>query len=543
MIKKALTALIIILIALSGSFGCSRKGKFAPWITYHWEKIKGGYIDAIVIDAENSDLVYVVDVCKTKELGLQPNQVWKSEDGGNHWKEDPTKKFEDIYRIYRLSLYGESGIFVDPLNPKIVLKEAISPLQFNERSEDGGKSWEKILRGTLIVPKNPAIVYCVSNEGSIFFSLDFGKTWKRSPLPPISYIPSENTFAIAVDPKDPNVLYVGSPSGLFKSVEGNGNYEYYPVSDSVDTSYIYIDPKNPNSLYAVSHNENFFATFKSYDCGKTWEKMGDFYFNPLFPGILMKVVKTKTTPPLLNLYVSLDNGKNWKLTDLDLDENGIYSITTGNDNAIYAETWHGLFKSVDKGLHWSQITNFQENYWQATEGNSCFNSRFLVDPDDPDRIYWAGEFLKSDDGGKTWQKMNFQCSKRIHGSAIAIDPYNHDIVYLGTTGTEDVEPLTPEQFSEQGIYRSDGDGKSWVKLGLNGCRISAIAVSPTTGIVYAGTFYNGLFMSKNSGKSWERIDLDSDPYISISSLTIDSKNGIVYVGVLGGGIFKVEDKN
>jgi hypothetical protein len=142
------------------------------------------------------------------------------------------------------------------------------------------------------------------------------------------------------------------------------------------------------------------------------------------------------------------------------------------------------------------------------------------------------------------------------GSAIASDPHNPNVIYVGTIVTnpetgDQGEGIPREGNIEkglepyQGMLKSTDGGKTFEKIGLSSpyFRISAIAVSPTTGIVYAGTFYNGLFMSKNSGKSWERIDLDSDPYISISSLTIDSKNGIVYVGVLGGGIFKVKDKN
>jgi len=49
-------------------------------------------------------------------------------------------------------------------------------------------------------------------------------------------------------------------------------------------------------------------------------------------------------------------------------------------------------------------------------------------------------------------------------------------------------------------------------------------------------------MSKDSGKTWQRIPLDNDFHLSVSSLAIDSKNNIVYIGVLGGGIFKIKDE-
>ena len=57
-----------------------------------------------------------------------------------------------------------------------------------------------------------------------------------------------------------------------------------------------------------------------------------------------------------------------------------------------------------------------------------------------------------------------------------------------------------------------------------------------------GTYNNGIFMSKDSGKTWQRIPLDNDFHLSVSSIAIDSENSIVYIGVLGGGIFKIKDE-
>lgn len=538
--KVLIILILIIFITLPELSGCNSKSTSLLWETSHWEKIKDGYIDAIVIDSNDNNIVYVVTVDKTEQYGFQPDKVWKSEDGGNHWEEDQTEKIEDIYNKYRLSLHGESDIFIDPSNSKIILKQSNS---FVERSEDSGKSWEKVISGSLIIGKNQAIIYCVNNSGNIYLSLDFGKTWRRTSLPPISYVPSVNTFSIAVDPQNPNILYVGSPSGLFKSAEGRGDYEYYNISDASNISYLYFDPQNSNLLYAVSIND-IFMTFKSSDSDGTWQKLGDFYFNPLHPDVLLKLVITETIPSLSKkLYVSLDGGNNWKLTDLDLIQNGIYSITMGDKGVIYMETWLGLFKSEDKGLHWSQITNFRENYWQVTDGNSNFNSRVLVNPYDPEIIYWAAELMKSVDGGKTWHDMNvIQSSERLHGSTVTIDPHDHNLVYIGITGTVDIEIPLPEDVTRQGIYMSRDGGRSWEKIGLDGYRVSAIAISPATGTIYAGTYYNGLFKSVDSGKTWERIELDKDFHISISSLAVDTKNNVVYIGILDGGVFEIEDR-
>lgn len=592
MLRKKLMVSIFVILILSVYTGCRRtegilpqnnpqseipnqgveikdseKEQFVPWEASHWERIlEEGNVTAFAIDPKDSNIIYAatyppqkVDQSgKVQVIGNAKTTLWKSEDGGNHWS---------ILISLENLRYGPptiDGIYIDPeCSRKIWISEHGAGLLF---SSDGGITWKKDLQknendilkmyNDSFNNKDLPVVYMYripevnSDIGALFSSLDSGKTWKRTTLPPLPGVASNVApNHLAVDRKNPNIIYAFGNNGLFKAVEGRGNYEYYPVEDSVNTSYIYIDPQNPNLLYIVSYSYqtyNSFTTFKSSDCGKTWEKMGDFYFNPLYPDLLIKGVTTKETSPVLflkKLYVSLNNGKNWKLTDLDLNESNLYNISMGVKGIIYAETYKGLLKSEDKGLHWFQIPNFKENYWSSISAHSCFNSRILVDYNNPNIIYWASGLSKSTDGGKTWQEINIQHSKRVHGSAVTIDPHNHNIVYLGVTGINDVEPLSYEEFTTQGIYKSIDGGKTWEKIGLTGYSVSAIAVSPVTGIIYSGTYYDGLFKSKDSGKSWERITLDNDFYISVSSLAIDSKNSIVYVGVLGGGIFKIKDKN
>jgi len=367
-------------------------------------------------------------------------------------------------------------------------------------------------------------------------------------LPPLSTVSPSTVFpgSPIVDWKNPNVLYAFGSAGLFKSVKGEGNYEYHPIGNSLITSYIYIDPQNPNIVYVVSHNyqaRNAFATFKSSDYGKTWEKIGNFYFNPVYPLVLIKsITKEKNYQFFKKIYVSFDKGKNWQPTDLDLSGNELYDISITPKGIIYAETYKGLFKSVDKGLHWIQIPNFKENYWGALSGAGCFNSRIFIERNNPDTIYWASGLSKSLDDGKTWEQFNIKHPKRVHGSVVAVDPLDHNVVYLGMTGINDVVDLSHEEFVSQGIYKSTDSGKTWKKAGLTGLTVSAIAVSPATGIVYVGTYNNGIFMSKDSGKTWQRIPLDNDFHLSVSSIAIDSENSIVYIGVLGGGIFKIKDE-
>ena len=612
---------LLIFAIVAFSSGCNRKETFTPWKIAHWEKLLDGEIISFAFDPKDSNILYASKYEQKINVSEESPKttLLKSEDGGAHWRnlnfekdglidiifidpqesnnvwvrvspsrvssfhtvflsDDGGANFKEVSNIpkdiedkflelekAKDQLNWSPSVYKNPSNPNIMLRVGYNP--FVERSEDGGKTWYNTLSpemgGFLLIPKDPSIIYFVdaiqpkNYYAIIYESFDFGKTWERSSLPPL-WMTSLSHFYI--DNRNPNVIYaIGA--GLFKAVEGKGTYEYYPCSNSLYTASIYIDPENSNSLYTVSlsYIPSLFDTFKSTDGGITWEHIGNFYYNPLSRTYLNYVVTPQPNPPYATgqLYASLDNGKSWVKSDIDLGKDYIWlTLPVSIKNSVYTENYYGLFRSNDNGIHWKNIANFGKFDWSNVDGSQCFNQTIYIDTNNPNKVYWSTYFATSNDGGNSWTRMNVPKFYYTFGSAIASDPHNPNVIYVGTIVTnpetgDQGEGIPREGNIEkglepyQGMLKSTDGGKTFEKIGLSSpyFRISAIAVSPTTGIVYAGTFYNGLFMSNDSGKSWKRIDLDSDPYISISSLTIDSKNGIVYVGVLGGGIFKVEDKN
>ena len=70
---------------------------------------------------------------------------------------------------------------------------------------------------------------------------------------------------------------------------------------------------------------------------------------------------------------------------------------------------------------------------------------------------------------------------------LALDPKDPDTLYVGT--------------SDEGIFKSEDGGGTWEKLsGVEHTRITAVAVSPTDGAVYAGTEPSALFVSRDGGE-------------------------------------------
>src|SRR5262249_26370936 len=117
----------------------------------------------------------------------------------------------------------------------------------------------------------------------------------------------------------------------------------------------------------------------------------------------------------------------------------------------------GIAKSVDGGVHWSQI--FDDQPVQSI-------GSLAVAPSDPNLV-WAGTgeawirshisigsgIYKSTDAGKTWALSGLEKTGRI--GRIVIDPANPQIVVACALGTA----YGPQQ--ERGVFRTTDGGANW----------------------------------------------------------------------------------
>src|SRR6476620_2198111 len=64
--------------------------------------------------------------------------------------------------------------------------------------------------GAVGVPQQPGVFYIGVNNGGVWKTTDYGRTW----LPIFDDQPTGSIGDIAVSPSNPNVIYVGSGEGL-----------------------------------------------------------------------------------------------------------------------------------------------------------------------------------------------------------------------------------------------------------------------------------------------------------------------------------------
>jgi photosystem II stability/assembly factor-like uncharacterized protein len=168
--------------------------------------------------------------------GVHRGTVFFSPDLGRNWERRDSGI--SIAHVYSLAAAVENG-------KPIVLAGTEPPSVF--RTRDQGRSWEE-LRGFADMP---------------------GKEKWCFPMPP--HLP--HAKSIAVDPRDPNVLYVGvEQAGLFKTVDGGKSWreldEYWRPEDEAyrDIHQCVLRPNHPDEVYFTSG----MGLYRSRDGGETW---------------------------------------------------------------------------------------------------------------------------------------------------------------------------------------------------------------------------------------------------------------------------------
>jgi photosystem II stability/assembly factor-like uncharacterized protein len=150
----------------------------------------------------------------------------------------------------------------------------------------------------------------------------------------------------------------------------------------------------------------------------------------------------------------------------------------------------GLFKSVDGGTTWAQVTN-------GLPADGLGRMGIAVAPSNPKRIYVIadakdGGLFRSDDGGATFTKVSGD--PRLWGrgwyfTKIAVDPKNPEIVYLPNTG----------------VYKSTDGGRTWgapIKASPGGDDYHQLWISPEDPSRLALAGDQGAIVSVDAGQTW-----------------------------------------
>ncbi|HMG36165.1 MAG TPA: hypothetical protein VKM94_19670 [Blastocatellia bacterium] len=313
------------------------------------------------------------------------------------------------------------------------------------------------------VPGNPNIVYVGTASGGVFKTINGGTTW----TPIFERQGTISVGDIAVQANNPDVVWVGTGEsntrnsvsfgdGVYRSNDGGKTWQHMGLRDTQYISRVVIHPTNPDIVYvaAVGHafgtNEER-GVFMTVDGGRTWQKTlyidsehgaCDLELDPNNPNVVYAAMWKFQRKPWTftsgsekgGLFKSLDGGRTWKQLTNGLPRLigriGVRVAPT-NSNVVYtiAETKEGmLYRSDDGGETFKQV-----NKDSRIVSRGFYYSRVRVDPSDENRVYAvASTLFVSIDGGKTFRSITGRVHIDYH--AFWVDPRNPNRMWVGEDG-------------------------------------------------------------------------------------------------------------
>ena len=325
-------------------------------------------------------------------------------------------------------------------------------------------------------PLNNSEYYVAVASGNVWKTTNRGTTFQ----PIFEKYGAYSTSCLAIDPENPNVVWLGTGEnnhqralgygdGVYKTIDAGKTWTNMGLKDSRQIGKIVIDPRNTNIVFAAAEGSVWGAggergLYKTSDGGKTWKLVleiskhtgvNEVIMHPRNPDIMYATSEQRRRHtftkigggPESAVYKSTDAGETWEkimtgLPTVDIGGMGL-DISPANPEYIYlsmeaADDEGGFFRSTNRGASWEKMSD-------RNASGQYFNEIFC-DPIDEDKVYIMD--VRSEvtlDGGKTWVILSTD-GRHVDDHAMWINPTNTENFLICGDG---------------GIYESFDGGKTY----------------------------------------------------------------------------------
>lgn len=476
--------------------------------------------------AVSADGRRVYALIEAKKSGL-----YVSNDGGANWtlaNADP--------RLTSRAWYF-SRITVDPNNANVIYVPNVALMG----SEDGGKTIS-VIRGApggddyhelWVDPKNSSRMILGTDQGTTI-SLDQGKTWSTWYNQPTAQM-----YHVTTDDQFPYTVYGAQQDSGGAAVMNRTDHQlitprdWFPASGS-ESGYFAVDPKDPNILYVSG----------SYGTVARWDKRRSLAQDitpwpvPVFGSeISARKYRDPWTPPLVfspvdknALYLgtqfvvkTTDGGLHWEEISPDLT-----GAKTGRASAA------GVVTTTAAASAHNAIDDISKQD-SPTVGNAIergYGVLATVAPSYLDKdVLWTGSdtgvISLTRDGGKSWVNVTpagMQASDKSWSRVALIEPSHFDAaVAYAAVERHRMDDQAPY------IYRTRDYGKSWqaITTGLEAPNfVNAVREDPKQkGLLYAGTEF-GIYVSFDDGGHWQPLQQNL-PVTSVRDLIVHGDDLVI----------------
>lgn len=503
-------------------------------------------LGAVAIDQDDPNIIWVgTGEQNSRNSTLFGDGVYMSKDSGKNWTHMGLSETMHI-----------SKIFLHPKNKNVIFVGALGHLWgANEerglyKSEDGGKSWDKIFyvndkTGVIdldVDPSNPDIMYMATWErfrwpyrwasggpgSGLYKSTDGGDTWKKIQ----NGFPKGDIGRIGIDiqrsnPKNLVALIEASVPGEKEGereatggfyISKDGGASWTKQSDNNPRPFYFslpkIDPVDANRVYV-----NGVSMTYSDDAGKTWKEIAEsihsdhhaMWINPNNPNHIIGGNDGGVSQ-------SFDRGESWEhvmslaigqFYMLGYDMRKPYWVYGGlQDNG----TWGGPTQTIDGGV--------SAHHWHFINGGDGFHVQ--VDPTDWRIVYaesqggsMARHNIETGDTSFIRRNIPRETGLRFNWSTpIVLSPHNPKTIWVGSQYlyksvdmgehfvkvSPDLTTNDPEKLkSRAGVTPEDTGAERH-------CTIITISESPIKpDMVWVGTDDGNIQLTRDGGDTWENV--------------------------------------
>jgi photosystem II stability/assembly factor-like uncharacterized protein len=276
-----------------------------------------------------------------------------------------------------------------------------------------------------IAPSDPKIIWLGSGEEDsrnsvqpgwgVYKSEDAGVTWQS-----VGLKKTQHVGRIVIHPTNPDIVYVAAlgaqwganpERGLYKTTDGGQSWTLSKfISDQAGFVDVAMDPRDPDVLYAASwervRKSSFFKSggpgsglWKTTNGGDSWTEVQGQGFPETDKGRIT-VKLAPSNPDVVYAMVEADSVRGAKPQQL----------------------LSGLYRSADAGATWTWVSTINRRPFYFSE--------IVVDPQNADRVYRLDQaFHRSDDGGKSWRRGMLGIHEDYH--AMWINPADTEHFLVG----------------------------------------------------------------------------------------------------------------
>jgi hypothetical protein len=488
-----------------------------------------GRIAAMAINPSNESVIYA---------GSPGGGLWKTTNAGAAWL-PLTDNNSTLMSIF--------AITIDPLNANIVYAGTSGSAGLI-KSTDAGATWfatgsgpSGTIRKILIHASNTNIVFACATNG-IFRSVNAGSTWVQ--------VHGGSKEDIEFKPDDINIMYA-TGNDFYRSADNGVTWTLVGAPQGITNTgrtLVAVSAANPNYVYVAQAAGSLFGRmYKSTDAGASFvttvvgsPASGTNYFGYETDGSgttgqatydmaldISPVNASEVYMAGIICWKSTNEGNSffpltaWSLPNSigynHADVHGLFWI----NSTIYSISDGGLFKSIDQGDNWTDLSaglgirqfyrfaNSQTNANVITGGAQDNGSAArqasgnwvdwlgadgmegLVSPTNHLNLWGTsqnGSLYKSTNGGNSYSNLP-RPSAGQWVTPLSIHPTDETILYGGWTG----------------VYKSTNSGSSWINI--SGSTITAaladLAVAPSNpNYIYASNL-NTLYVTTDDGATWQ----------------------------------------